>query len=69
MKQLEAEGEPSATEREEVVWGSINRAFSRPVDPSDNEADYAATQVLADYFRGAGYDGIKYRSAYTTDGP
>ena len=28
----------------------------------DNVADYAPTQVLAEAFRGSGYDGIMYRS-------
>jgi len=47
---------------EGVVWSGINRAFSEPVSPSDNVADYAPTQVLAEAFRVGGYDGIMYRS-------
>lgn len=46
-----------------VVWGAINDSFSRPVSPSDNIADYAPTQVLAEAFRRCGYDGIVYRSS------
>jgi RES domain-containing protein len=48
---------------EGAVWSGINRAFSEPVSPSDKVADYAPTQVLAEAFRGSGYDGVMYRSA------
>jgi hypothetical protein len=44
------------------LWTRINDAFSEPVTESDNTADYAPTQFLADAFRQHGYDGIKYRS-------
>jgi hypothetical protein len=33
--------EPSPSEREESVWADIDRAFAKPVDPSDDLADYA----------------------------
>ena len=48
---------------EGAVWSGINRSFSLPVSPSDNVADYAPTQVLAEAFRGHGYDGVVYKSA------
>jgi len=59
---------PSGNEREEVVWGSINDAFSQPVGESDSLAHYAPTQVLAEYFKKDGYDGIKYKSSYGRTG-
>ena len=46
------------------VWWGINRAFFEPVSPSDNVADYAPTQVLAEAFRHSGYDGVVYRSVF-----
>jgi hypothetical protein len=49
-------------EGEKCVWSDINRAFSEPVTRSDDVAEYAPTQVLAEAFRGAGYDGIAYGS-------
>ena len=55
-------GEPEPAKREEFVWGSINRAFSEPVMRNDDVAEYAPTQVLAEAFRSAGYDGIMYGS-------
>lgn len=45
-----------------MVWTAINRAFSEPVSPSDDLADYAPTQVLAEAFREAEYEGVMYRS-------
>ena len=54
--------EPEPGKREEMVWGDINRAFSEPVTRTDDVAEYAPTQVLAECFRNAGYDGIAYGS-------
>jgi len=59
-------GPPEPERREECVWGDINRAFSQPVDRIDNVAEYAPTQVLAEAFRMAGYDGIVYGSKLGT---
>ncbi len=54
--------DPNPDEWENIVWGDINRAFSQPVTRSDDVAEYAPTQVLAEAFRNAGYDGIVYGS-------
>jgi len=51
---------------EENAWGAINRAFSEPVARTDDVADYAATQVLAEAFRFGGFDGIVYGSKLGT---
>jgi RES domain len=55
--------EPEPEVREQVVWQDIDRAFSQPVTPSDNTADYVPTQALAEFFREKGLDGIAYGSA------
>lgn len=55
--------EPSAPERERAVWKDIDTAFSRPVTPHDHIADYVPTQVLGEFFRSQGLDGIEYRSS------
>ena len=47
---------------EACVWGNINWAFSEPVTRSDNLAEYAPTQVLAEAFRKEGYGAVKYGS-------
>lgn len=55
---------PSATKREEAVWGDIDYAFATPTTATDDTADYVPTQVVAELFRNAGFDGIAYHSAY-----
>jgi RES domain len=65
---LERQIRPPSDERERVVWGSIDSAFTMPIDPSDDAAHYAPTQILAECFKYAGYHGIQYRSGYDTGG-
>lgn len=60
--------EPERAEMEAVVWSDIDRAFSAPVDRSDDAAEYAPTQILAELFRSLGYDGVAYKSAFGEDG-
>lgn len=55
--------EPPSDVREAEVWYDIDQAFSRPVSPSDQTADYVPTQVLAEFFRTNGFDGVAYRSS------
>jgi RES domain-containing protein len=55
--------EPESEERERAVWLDIDRAFSQPVTSADDTADYAATQVLAEFFHDNGIDGIAYGSS------
>ena len=49
---------------DEVV-ADIDRAFSRPITPSDDAADHVPTQIIAELFRSKGEDGIIYRSAFS----
>lgn len=58
--------EPGLNEREEAVWRDIDRAFAVPVTRTDDTADYAPTQILAELFRENGMDGVGYRSALGT---
>ncbi len=58
---LQGEERKAAT-REGLAWKAINKAFSKPVTRSDDLAGYAPTQVLAEAFRSAGYEGIFYGS-------
>jgi len=49
------------------LWADINSAFSEPVMESDDVADYAPTQVLAEVFRIRNkFDGIQYGSRVST---
>jgi len=56
--------EPTALEKEKAVWIEIDNAFSTPVTQSDDRADYAPTQILAELFRSVGYDAIAYKSHF-----
>ena len=60
--------EPAEAERLQAFWSHIDRAFSEPVDRSDDTAEYAPTQVLAELFRSLGFDGVAYKSAFGTNG-
>jgi hypothetical protein len=55
--------EPGPEERERAVWRDIDRAFSQPTTSDDDTADYAPTQVLAEFFRENGLDGVAYGSS------
>ncbi len=59
---------PSADAKEKAVWIDIDNAFSRPVTPSDDRADYVPTQILAELFRDAGYEAIVYKSQFGKKG-
>ncbi len=61
--QLESkDGNPTDEEMDIMTWEDIGDAFSEPVTDSDNIADYAPTQIVAELFRRTGYDGIRYKS-------
>ena len=55
---------PTGEKLERMVWGQIDYAFMRPVTRTDDAADYAPTQVLAEFFHHLGYDGVAYASSY-----
>lgn len=55
--------EPSEEEKVQAVWSQIDNAFSRPVTESDFTSEYAPTQVIAEYIKDKGYDGIVYKSS------
>lgn len=59
-----ANGKLSNSKIEKFVWSQINRAFSAPVEPSDHEANYVPTQILAELFKAENYDGIIYNSMF-----
>ena len=60
--------EPPPEEIENAVWSYIDRAFAEPMTRSDDTADYAATQIIAELFKRAGVDGIAYKSNFGEDG-
>ena len=48
--------------KDENVWEDIASAFSEPITSTDNESLYAPTQVIAEFFKSKGIDGIAYYS-------
>ncbi|MGO6896398.1 RES family NAD+ phosphorylase [Rhizobium ruizarguesonis] len=58
-------GELTPEEALKANWAFIDEAFSRPVSREDADvALYAPTQILAELFREAGFDGVSYRSQF-----
>jgi hypothetical protein len=60
--------EPEPEKREVAVWADIDEAFAEPMTRSDDSADYAPTQILAELFKLAGLDGVAYRSKFGENG-
>ncbi|MBI4969353.1 MAG: RES family NAD+ phosphorylase [Rhodospirillales bacterium] len=60
--------EPAPEEIEKAIWAEISKAFAEPVSPSDEVAEYAATQILAETFKKSGADGIVYKSNFGDEG-
>lgn len=48
---------------DDTVWADIDYAFSRPVTASDDDAEYVPTQIIAELFKTAGFEGLAYRSS------
>lgn len=46
-----------------AVWSMINEAFTRPVTNADEASDYVPTQILAELFKSAGFDGVCFKSS------
>ena len=51
------------SKHEDIAWAWIDGAFSEPVSQLDDPLEYIPTQVIAEFFKTEGYDGIKYRSS------
>lgn len=54
--------EPTPEKREHSVWADIDKAFSKPMTNNDRIADYVPTQILSEFFKNNGFDGIIYKS-------
>ncbi len=44
------------------IWSDVSNSFSRPVTIDDQESAYIPTQVIGEYFKMNGFDGICYKS-------
>ena len=52
----------SAEDIESAIWTMINDSYSRPTRPDDEHSLYIPTQVLAEFFKSQGFDGVCYKS-------
>lgn len=59
-------GKPPVEKCAEAVWIDIDNAFAKPVTQNDETADYIPTQILAEYFKDNGFDGIVFKSSVAT---
>ncbi|MCS6128521.1 RES family NAD+ phosphorylase [Shewanella oncorhynchi] len=55
--------EPDDAKKIEAVWTYIDNAFSQPVTNNDQKSDYVPTQIIAEFIRSLGYDGIAFKSS------
>jgi hypothetical protein len=47
---------------EDGMWAAIDRAFATPVSKDDETKGYIPTQIIAELFKSADYDGVLYKS-------
>ena len=54
----------SKKEVNDAVWLEIDNAFSKPTKIAETTSDYAPTQIISEFVRSEGYDGIAYKSSF-----
>lgn len=55
--------EPTPAEREATIWTQIDKTFSEPASNDKGSAEYVPTQVISEFFRKQGFDGVVYKSS------
>lgn len=55
--------EPPPEECLKAAWTDIDNDFARPITENDRSADYVPTQILAEFFKENGFDGILFKSS------
>jgi len=60
--------EPDLEKRKEAVWYHIDQAFSKPTTIESTSSEYIPTQIISEYFKDAGFDGIGYKSSCCKEG-
>lgn len=58
----------SEAEIEKQIWSELNNAFSEPISINDQTAKYAPTQIISEWFKSWGYDGVAYKSSVHVSG-
>lgn len=54
--------EPTPEIREATIWTQVDKAFSEPVSNDMGSAEYVPTQIISEFFRKQGFDGVVYKS-------
>jgi RES domain len=52
----------TAEELDDSIWAQVDKAFSKPVGTTPSTAEYVPTQIIAEFFRAKGFDGVRYKS-------
>lgn len=55
--------EPNDEEKINAVWIDLDNAFSLPLTNNNFNSDYVPTQIIAEFIKSLGYDGIAYKSS------
>ncbi len=55
--------EPNNIKKSEAVWTDMDNAFSVPTSNTNFNSDYVPTQIIAEFIKSLGYDGIAYKSS------
>ncbi len=55
--------EPDDIKKSEAVWTDMDNAFSTPTSNTNFNSDYVPTQIIAEFIKSLGYDGIAYKSS------
>lgn len=58
--------EPDDDKKIESVWTDLDNAFSLPLTNDNFNSDYVPTQIIAEFIKSLGYDGIAYKSSLGT---
>ncbi len=53
----------SKEEKSQLIWHEINEAFSKPIELTDTIAEYAPTQLIAEFIKNKGFDGLIFKSS------
>lgn len=48
---------------DQILFDSVDRLFAKPLSPSESNIDYIPTQVIAEYLKKQGYNGVCYKSS------
>lgn len=60
-----AKSRPDFSVAKKCLCRDLSTLFSKPITNDDDTIDYIPTQYIAEYIKKQGYDGIRYKSAYS----